>query len=237
MHSQQTHSSPSQLPDLAGLSSQDSQLLAPPPTEPLTQGPPLSHLANTRMPMDGTPYSEAITDVHGPQNMKRTCGSFQDRLADQGLSLPEARRQVKGGGAEPQEAAWRRRPGGQGRSCCCCSSEERRHKNGSGQGCLGRADMISLKLIYREQRWRLPEGQAGVCPKVKLGVSWGLTHSKTRGKGGPRSRERSRPTGDRAQTPQAGETLLEVGMEVGHVLSAGTLCVRMTCGTLAPTGS
>lgn len=48
--------------------------------------------------MDGTPYSEAITDVHGPQNMKRTCGSFQDRLADQGLSLPEARRQVKGGG-------------------------------------------------------------------------------------------------------------------------------------------
>lgn len=62
--------------------------------------------------MDDTPYSEAITDVHGPQNMKGTCGSFQDRLADQELSLPEAKRQVKDreGGAPRsrlEAEAWR----------------------------------------------------------------------------------------------------------------------------------
>lgn len=38
---------------------------------------------------------------------------------------------------------------------------------------LGRADMISLKLIHREQGWRLLEGQAGASPKVRLGMGHG----------------------------------------------------------------
>lgn len=43
--------------------------------------------------------------------------------------------------------------------------------------------MISLKLIYREQGWRLLESQEGTRPKVRLGAPQGLRHSKMTGKG------------------------------------------------------
>lgn len=97
-------------------------------------------------------------------------------------SLPEAEKEGKDGGTPRrclEAEAWR-----PGQELWVLLECKRRHKKGSGRAALGRTNVISLNLIYRKQGWRLLEGQASICPKVRLGVPRGLTPSKKRWKGG-----------------------------------------------------
>lgn len=68
------------------------------------------------------------------------------------------------------------------------------------------ADVISLKLIHREQGWRLLEGQAGAGTHSQVGCApQGLRHGKMRGKGAWAAGERSRPTRMGHGPPGGGE--------------------------------
>lgn len=74
-------------------------------------------------------------------------------------------------------------------------------------------------------------------PQGQIGHFLGADTQQDEREGGPEKPGEEPAHRGQGTDPQAGETLLEVGMEVGHVLSAGTLCVRIKCGILAPIGS
>lgn len=179
--SQQTLSSRSQPPDLATLLTAQPAPCTSTHRAPSTGTPSL--LAGKHRGASGR--HPVLADAQGPQDRKTCKGPVQ--VSKTGWltkgSLLEAEKEGKDRGS--QEGAWRQRPGGQGRSCGSCSSAREGTRMALGRAALGRASVIALNLIYRKQGRRLLEGQASICPKVRLGVPQGLTPSKKRWKVGP----------------------------------------------------